>query len=69
MGVGFVAMLPADHVDAAIRELEQRGIPTWVLGEVTALEGAPVAEGHEVVSGAKGVTGGAVQIVGEHPRG
>ena len=27
MGVGFVAMLPADQVDAATRELSSRGIP------------------------------------------
>ena len=67
MGIGFVAMLPAAHADLAIRTLEARGIPSWVLGEVTALDGAPIAEGVEVVHGAKGVEGGAVQVVGEHP--
>ena len=67
MGIGFVAMLPAAHADLAIRTLEARGIPSWALGEVTALEGAPVEEGVEVVRGAKGVEGGAVQVVGEHP--
>ena len=69
MGVGFVAMLPADQVDAATRELEARGIPAWVIGEVTAAEAAPVESGVEVVRGAKGVEGGAVQVVGEHPLG
>jgi phosphoribosylformylglycinamidine cyclo-ligase len=68
MGVGFVAMLPADQVDAASRVLEARGIPAWVIGEVTGAEDAPVVDGgHEVVRGAKGVEGGAVQLVGDHP--
>ena len=67
MGVGFVAMLPADQVDAATRELASRGIPAWAIGEVSALEGAPVQTGVEVVHGAKGVDGGSVQVVGDHP--
>jgi phosphoribosylformylglycinamidine cyclo-ligase len=67
MGIGFVAMLPAAQADLAVRTLEARGIPSWVLGEVTALDGAAIAEGVEVVRGAKGVEGGAVQVVGEHP--
>jgi phosphoribosylformylglycinamidine cyclo-ligase len=67
LGVGFVAVLPADQVDRVARELEGRGIPAWVLGEVTAAEGAPVDDRAEVVRGAKGVDGGAVQLVGEHP--
>ena len=69
MGVGFVAMLPADQVDAATRELAARGIPAWTLGEVTAAEDARVDGAHEVVRGAKGVEGGAVQLVGDHPAG
>ena len=67
MGVGFVAMLPADHVDAATRELASRGIDAWAIGEVSSLDGAPVERGVEVVHGAKGVDGGSVQVVGEHP--
>ena len=67
MGVGFVAMLPADHVDAATRELASRGIDAWAIGEVSSLDGAPVEHGVEVVHGAKGVDGGSVQVVGEHP--
>ena len=67
MGIGFVALLPRDQADLALRTLEARGIPSWVLGEVTDLEGAPVEDGVEVVHGAKGVEGGAVQVVGEHP--
>ena len=67
MGVGFVAMLPADQADAATRFLAARGIPAWGLGEVHAAEDAPVDPAHEVVRGAKGVEGGGVQLVGEHP--
>jgi phosphoribosylformylglycinamidine cyclo-ligase len=38
-----------------------------VIGEVTALADAPVEEGTPLVHGAKGVEGGTVQVVGEHP--
>ena len=69
MGVGFVAMLPADQADLAMRTMETRGIPAWVIGEVTAADAAPVEPGVEVVRGTKGVEGGAVQVVGEHPLG
>ena len=37
------------------------------MGEVHAAEDAPVERGVEVVRGAKGVDGGAVQVVGDHP--
>jgi phosphoribosylformylglycinamidine cyclo-ligase len=66
MGVGFVAVLPADDADLAIATLAGRNIDAWVLGDVTALEAAPSAPGADVVRGAKGVDGGSVQIVGEH---
>jgi phosphoribosylformylglycinamidine cyclo-ligase len=67
MGVGFVAVLPPDSAQAASALLEARGIHTWVMGEVHAVEDAPVEAGVEVLRGAKGVEGGAVQVVGEHP--
>ncbi len=67
MGVGFVAMVPAENVFAATDLLTSRGIGTWVMGEVHALETAPVDDAHEVVRGAKGVAGGSVQLVGSHP--
>jgi phosphoribosylformylglycinamidine cyclo-ligase len=54
-------------VQAASALLEARGIHTWVMGEVHAVEDAPVEDGVEVLRGAKGVEGGAVQVVGEHP--
>ncbi|MDV3222495.1 phosphoribosylformylglycinamidine cyclo-ligase [Intrasporangium sp.] len=66
-GVGFVAVLPEAHVDRAIERSERSGIRAWRIGEVSAEDRATVAEGVEVVRGAKGVDGGAVQVVGEHP--
>ena len=66
-GVGFVAVLPAASVDAATAHLEARGIGTWVMGEVHEAATAPVEHGVEVVRGAKGVDGGSVQLVGDHP--
>jgi phosphoribosylformylglycinamidine cyclo-ligase len=68
-GVGFVAVLPADDADEAMRVLAARGIPAWVLGEVTGAEDAVLDPAAEVVRGAKGVVGGAVQLVGAHPAG
>jgi phosphoribosylformylglycinamidine cyclo-ligase len=66
-GVGFLVILPADQADAAIRVLEHARttrIPAWVVGEVTA----DTAAGHnDLVTGAKGVHGGAVRVLGEHP--
>ena len=50
------------------REAAARGLPAWVLGEVSDLSTAAVADGVEVVHGAKGVNGGSVQVVGTHPR-
>ncbi|GGL37235.1 phosphoribosylformylglycinamidine cyclo-ligase [Phycicoccus endophyticus] len=66
MGVGFVAVLPPEAVDAARTHLTSRGIGTWVMGEVR--DAAAVgATGGDVTRGAKGVDGGAVELVGEHP--
>ena len=66
LGVGFAAVLPGGSVDAATAVLEARGIRTWVMGEVLPADAADAAGG-EVVRGAKGVDGGSVEVVGEHP--
>jgi phosphoribosylformylglycinamidine cyclo-ligase len=50
-GVGMVALLPPDAVDAAVATLTGFGIPAWVAGEV-ALDEAE---------------GGSVRLVGRHP--
>jgi len=67
MGVGFVVVLPAAQATLAIELSGARGIPAWLMGEVTAEQDATPATGIEVVRGAKGVVGGAVQVVGTHP--
>ena len=43
MGVGLVAMLPQSEVDAALALLKGRGVESWVLGEVQAVEGPGAA--------------------------
>ena len=35
MGVGMVAVVPAESADAAVALLADRGVPAWVAGEVT----------------------------------
>lgn len=66
-GVGFVALVPGDAVEVTTAFLVARGIPTWVMGEVHAEGSAPIEAGVEVVRGAKGVDGGSVHLVGDHP--
>lgn len=53
MGVGMVAVVAADGVDATMRLLEARGVPAWVCGRVDAGETATSAA--------------AVELVGRHP--
>ena len=63
MGIGFVAVVPAQQAAAAVQASAARGIDAWVLGHVTAA-GPEVADG--TVQGAKGVDGGSVSVVGTH---
>jgi phosphoribosylformylglycinamidine cyclo-ligase len=56
MGVGMVAVLPADDVDRALAVLTARHVDAWVLGEV-----ARSAE-------QSGTPGPRVRLQGEHPR-
>jgi phosphoribosylformylglycinamidine cyclo-ligase len=51
-GVGMVALLEPERVDAAIALLGGHGIHAWVAGEVT---------------GADGAEGGTVSLTGQHP--
>ena len=66
MGIGFVAALPQESADAAIARSRAAGVDAWVLGEIGDARTAPAVDGVELVQGAKGVDGGAVQVVGEH---
>ena len=55
MGVGMVAVLPADDVDRALAVLTARHVPAWVLGEVRR-------------AGAEAPVDGPVHLKGDHPR-
>jgi phosphoribosylformylglycinamidine cyclo-ligase len=64
LGVGMVAVVEAAHASAALARLTGRGVPAWVLGDIA--DPRPQLGG-DVTQGAKGVDGGAVRVVGEHP--
>lgn len=65
MGVGFVAVLPAEQAATAVEVCEEMNLPAWRMGEIVATDRLDAAEA-EVVSGAKGVDAGACQIVGDY---
>ena len=64
LGVGMIAVVEPGVVDAVLRVAEGSEIPAWVLGEVHDA-GKYEAQGR-VVSGTKGVDGGAVDIHGTY---
>ena len=66
-GVGMVAVVAAGAADAAVDRLARSGVAAWVLGTVTGDEDDLPAVAEDVVRGAKGVHGGTVRTVGEHP--
>ncbi|GAB2535093.1 phosphoribosylformylglycinamidine cyclo-ligase [Brachybacterium huguangmaarense] len=68
MGVGMVAVVDPATADAAIAALGARGLAARTIGEVVDADALPAAAGSDVlVSGAKGVDGGAVLMTGTHP--
>ena len=52
IGVGMVALVPADVADSALGILREHGVDAWVAGEVSALE--------------PGAGSGTVELVGSH---
>ncbi len=69
LGVGFVVVLPGDDADAALAVCRARGIPAWVAGSVAAETPHTATQPEaDLVRGAKGVAGGTVALVGDHPR-
>ena len=64
LGVGMVAVVDPSAVDAILRVAEGSDIPAWVLGEVH--EATTYEAQDRVVSGTKGVDGGAVDIHGAY---
>lgn len=68
LGVGMVAVVPAEAEQRALALLAERGVPAWRMGEVaesSSLTGAESA-GDDYVQGAKGVDGGAVLMQGRY---
>ena len=63
MGVGMVAVVPAEQESATLAALAEAGMPAWVLGDVRTDDGSL---GDGGVQGAKGVDGGVVHLVGDH---
>jgi phosphoribosylformylglycinamidine cyclo-ligase len=63
MGVGMVAAVGPDGVAPTLAGLAAAGIPAWVLGRVTHDDGAG---GRDLVTGTKGVHGGAVLLEGDY---
>ena len=63
MGIGFFAIVDAAATDEVIRVCEAAGIDAWPVGVVSEFSGE-AADGW--VSGAKGVSGGAVRLVGDY---
>ncbi|MDP2012909.1 MAG: phosphoribosylformylglycinamidine cyclo-ligase [Actinomycetota bacterium] len=63
MGVGMVAIVSPDEVDAALALLHSRGLTAWVCGEVRVRQDAEQGDAE-----AKGGKGGAVTLRGSYRR-
>lgn len=63
LGVGMVAVVASEVADDVLRAAGERGLPAWVLGSVREARADDLAS-PDVVSGTKGVQGGAVRMHG-----
>ncbi|OFI37069.1 phosphoribosylformylglycinamidine cyclo-ligase [Arthrobacter sp. SW1] len=63
LGVGMVAIVSPSVADAAVARLNERGLPSWIMGTVSADSDSIDKSGPDYVQGAKGVDGGAVRLV------
>lgn len=63
LGVGMVAIVSPEAADAAVNRLNDRGLPSWIMGTVEENSDSIVKTGPDYVQGAKGVDGGAVRLV------
>jgi phosphoribosylformylglycinamidine cyclo-ligase len=59
--MGMIAIVPATVVDDALRILSERGVPSWVCGEIRDRR-----EGEHGDAQAKGGKGGASTLVGAY---
>jgi phosphoribosylformylglycinamidine cyclo-ligase len=64
LGVGMVAIVAPDEVDALSRACTTAGVATWTLGMVGPDDGRVATP--SVIRGAKGVDGGAVYLTGSY---
>jgi phosphoribosylformylglycinamidine cyclo-ligase len=64
MGIGFFAVVDSSVRSEALGLLDELGHSSWVVGTVSSGEPAPTGAGW--VSGAKGVAGGAVRLIGDY---
>ena len=65
LGVGMIAIVDPAVADAAVSRLNERGISSWIMGEVVKA-GDPDLNNPDYVQGAKGVDGGAVRLYGNY---
>ncbi|MFL6100480.1 MAG: phosphoribosylformylglycinamidine cyclo-ligase [Actinomycetales bacterium] len=63
MGVGMLAIVPPESVDAAVARLQSRDLAAWPCGEVRPDDGTAQPDESR---GAKGVDGGAAALVGTY---
>ncbi len=77
LGVGMVLVVAPEAAGRAVARLRSRGLPSWVLGEISAVASGSAASGSvapgsglddDVVQGTKGVAGGAVRMIGQHAK-
>ena len=65
LGVGMIAIVDPAVADAAVSRLNERGISSWIMGDVVKA-GTPELNNPDYVQGAKGVDGGAVRLYGSY---
>ena len=67
LGVGMVAIVAPEAVDGVLAHAAELGLPVWVLGSARHFDPArDVATDSELVTGTKGVHGGAVRLSGRY---
>lgn len=65
LGVGMIAIVDPTVADAAVSRLNERGISSWIMGDVVKA-GDPELNNPDYVQGTKGVDGGAVRLYGSY---
>lgn len=66
LGVGMVAVVAPEGVETTLAACAARNLPAWELGVVRSAADADANDDSHLVSGTKGVQGGAVRLLGEY---